>query len=244
MATILGLSRYVNKTIPTVFYGMYNASDYAAIRAHRGPAIVYWGGTDIIRQRKRRWLFHPNIKHVVQTQRNMLELKAIGLNSIVRPVMNTDKKYLHLNNLGDSVFCYVPHGRKKFYGISMIRKVAMHLPDTNFIIVRWGRNRNKPFKNSEIYGKVGFNLLIQLYNRSLCSIRPVSHDGLSQTVCELGMMGRLTAMNRGESFTAHAKNVNDYVEFVLREKRRNKMPHSSIRKAIVNTVNNTDWLYF
>lgn len=225
---------YKDATAPTVFLGCYNLADYRAIKNHKGKAIVWWGGTDITKMLKARVRFPEGIKHYAQTPTNQNELKMLGINAGILPLVYADPEYYKLTPIGKSIYFYAGWAREKFYGIDTIAKVAREFPDVNFIITRY-RHRHPPFPNAKIYKAVDKGNLRTLYARCFCSLRPTRHDGFSQSVAELALMGRRTAWLYQYPCSKRCITPDDYIEFVASELKR-KQPSQTARKFIIDTI--------
>jgi hypothetical protein len=135
----------------------------------------------------------------------------------------------------------VPWKRAKFYGIETIKKVAMNLPTTNFILARYKPKKGKikkPFPNCSIYPLLDLKGMFRLYKASFCSIRPTRHDGFPQSIAELGLMGRKTGWIYDSNLAVKCRSVSDYVRFIQQEKKA-VSPSQGSRKMFLKIAENT-----
>lgn len=235
---LLKLKPYMNINEGTLFYGCYNHNDYISIINHKGDATVLWGGSDVTYARKVSLQFSSKIRHIVFTKYNHDELKSIGINSEIRNIMFLDPNLLNPSPLGNSVYCYVPWKKAKFYGIDIIRQVAKSFPETNFILARYSPMK-KPFSNCTIHPLTNTQGLIKMYESSFCSIRPTNHDGFPQSIFELGMMGRSTGWSFDSEFSTKCNSVRDYINFIddrMKNKKINLELREKIQKEIISSI--------
>ncbi len=238
--TISGLKPYKNKNKGFLQFGCYNQTDIKRIVKNRRNVIIYWAGSDILIAKRKKWKFEDNVRHVTGTELARDELESIGMDAMVRPVAEVNPKKFKLSPLGKKVFCYLPGKRRNFYGYKIIKETAKRLPKTTFILTRYGP-RNKPFDNAEVHPLVNFERLSELYKESACCIRPTRHEGLSQTLLEIGLCGRNTAHPHDNGWGVKCTCVDHYVDFIEGEL-NNRKAHKDVRKDIIKRVNNFDFL--
>lgn len=237
---VAGLRPYDNKGRNILYFGCYNQSDIKHIMNNRGEVVIYWAGSDITIARKMGWKFKPSIRHATGTELAARELAKMGIKAVVRPVAEIDPKKIPLMPMGKSVFCYLPGKRREFYGYHTIKAVAARLPNVKFILTRYAP-RSKPFSNAEVHTLVNFPTLSELYKKSVCCIRPTRHDGMSQTIFEVGLAGRRTAHPHKNGWGVLCTTVGQYVKFIQNELKEKK-PHIEERNKVIAKVNNFDFL--
>jgi len=240
MAKIMGLKPYTSTKAGTLFFGCYNTNEYKAIINHKGPRILYWGGSDITYMRKNKFKFPRDVVHVVGCKRNYNELMKCDIEPLIRPVCELDPGLFRIMPLEKNVYVYLPRKRAAFYGLEMVRQVARRLPHTIFLLARYAP-KPKPFPNSIVFPLLNLEGLISLYSQCACSIRNTRHDGTSQTNMELMLMGRRTAHPHGSHWGVQCNTVEEYVSFIQREQARTES-HTELREKVLREVNNFDFL--
>ena len=234
-----GLGEYTDPMKPCIFFGMYAHStkpyDYKALMFHRGLAVVVWCGSDALlmpggyfSKIKRR----PNIKHIAIGGFIERDLKRIGIDCVRIPLTPTQPKP-DPQPLGRSIYCYLPDANKhqrEFYGGRYIDDLKKRLPKEKFILT-------KPHKYSQTQLK-------ELYKQSYIGLRLTKHDGLSNTVMELGAMGRMCLYNDDVPNAIPWKNTEDIIRAIQREKKLRGQTKTDIANAVGNFLDvSDDWLY-
>lgn len=239
MMKLYNFNGYINKFKPTLFYGCYSYLDLMTIKRHSGLMALYWGGSDILKMKNINAKFPDRLIHVVQTDKNAIEIKKyFGKEATVRPLIWADKNKFSLVPLGNCIYSYIGWNRNDFYGIQMIKKISNEFPNTKFIFTRC---KSKPIKNCESYGLVNENSLVKIYSRCFCGIRPIGHDGFSQTIGEMALMGRRSGWIYSTKCSDRCIDLNDYIEFISNEMNR-KNPDLESRKYIIENTNNLDFI--
>jgi len=185
MAKKYNLKEYSNIRKPVLFMGCYNDSDVKKITDHKGFVLLLWLGTDAMRitPDKAKVLKKKNIHHIAQCDYIAKDLKKAGLKYSRINVAITNHKP-NPQPLGDSVYFYYGRNNPEFYGLSRVVRLKEKYKDIKFI-----------------FGTIGtFPIwkMPDIYKSSFIGLRLTPHDGLSETVLEMGMMGRRCVWN--ESF--------------------------------------------
>jgi len=178
------LSIYNNIKKSTIFFGCYNPQkDFNNIINHQGLGILVWCGSDIqminfhkiikIKNRK-------NIKHIAISKFIADDLRKLGI-EFKRLSIYPSKNIPDPQPLGDYIYSYVPKFRYDYYGGRIIDKLKKLLPNEKFIITS-----NEQYPKEEV---------IEFYKKSFIGLRLTQHDGLPNTVIELGLMGRRCIYN-------------------------------------------------
>lgn len=240
IAKIMDLKPYTSIKGGTLFFGCYNANEYKAILNHKGPRVLYWGGSDILYMGKHQFKFPNDLVHIVGCKRNYNELMKYGIEPLIRPVCELDPDLFKIASLGKCVYTYLPRKRAVFYGLDMVRQVAQQLPHITFLLARYAP-KPKPFSNAEVFPLLNIEGLKRLYLRSCCSIRPTRHEGTSQSNMELMLMGRRTGYPHDSHWGVQCNTVEQYVNFIKKEQTRTE-PHKEARQRVLMEVNNFDFL--
>jgi hypothetical protein len=83
--------------------------------------------------------------------------------------------------LGDEIYAYVPDSAREFYGGDIIDKIAKKCRYKINVIRSSSQLSKEELKNT--------------YKRCFCGLRLTPHDGIANTVMELGLMGRMCIYN-------------------------------------------------
>lgn len=176
------LRPYDNADAPAVFFGAYDGQ-LGAIRDHRGPAIIVWLGGDAANMRRPLWRRRAKrCRHVAVGPWLERDLVAAGLpykriNLCGSPLL----EQLAPTPRGRAVYAYVPAKRDTFFGGPLVRRVRDAMPHVEFII---RTDHDMPQAD-----------MPALYARCGVGLRLTRHDGGSETVIEMGLMGRRTVFN-------------------------------------------------
>jgi hypothetical protein len=177
-----GLIEYNNNIEPTVFFGMYNNDDYNAFVKHKGEKVIVWAGTDALNLTlKKAW------HDIISESQNVAissfiheTLNSINIPNYIRPItptMNTINTKLK----GEFIYWYYnSDSKKKMYGGDIIDEIEK-ATKYKFIKVK-----TDSFNEEELKG---------IYEKCFLGLRLTEHDGLSNTVVELGLMGRYCIHN-------------------------------------------------
>ena len=166
---------------PCVFFGIY-WNDLESILNHKSLAIAVWRGSDILKKKNlERCRKNKRIKHVAISSFIENDLKKAGISYKFIPITGSDPDMFTSYPLGDEVYVYIPKGRYDFYGGSVVDKI---------------RSKCK-FKINIIDGsnKMKRDELIDLYKKCFIGLRLTSHDGIANSVIEMGLMGRKCIYN-------------------------------------------------
>lgn len=179
-----GLAEYSNPNLPAFFFGLYGQTDFDALNQHRSHAVVIWTGSDILcarqaaEQHGTKLVFGGGVYHVAISQFIANDLDALGLKYVRLPFCCVDESKFQPTPRGKAVYCLLPEHSDEKYGGPLLREIMAKMPGTEFIVVN-GHDQFGPEQMTEIYAKCGVGL------------RLTKHDGLSNTVVEMGLMGRM-----------------------------------------------------
>jgi len=204
-----GISAYKDPKAPAVFFGVYK-KHVQRVLDHRGPGIVVWAGSDIlmanplfIDQLKK----HKNISHIAISNFISEDLKRLGIPHQVLPITPFQYSGLEPCPKGKKIYIYLPDATSKqreFYGGKYLDALRKRMPNQQFLITQ-----PKNFKQTELY---------KLYQDCFMGLRPTQHDGMSNTVIELGLMGRKVVWNGEAPNAIPYKNLDDILQAIRTEK--------------------------
>ncbi len=201
------LRRYDRDGEPCVFFGCYSAARRRLIERHRGPAIIVWLGSDFQAQGAHAVWRRPNMFHVAIGPWLEAELRAVGfsyrrVNLVGSPLVDTLRSEPH----GDAVYCYLPEKRREFYGGDVLDEVRRALPDVEFIV-----HNGTEVDRADMPA---------VYRRCYIGLRLARHDGGSEGVIEMGLMGRRSVHNGDTPASINWSTVDDIVGHIKTERSR------------------------
>ena len=221
---------------PAFFYGIYLSSDLKAVLDHRGLAVIVWAGTDAVRRLNNpahiKLLNKPNIKHLARSDFIAEDLRKAGLDyKQIRFIPTTPPP--NPKPLGDSVYCYYGFRRgeavEDIFNYALFKEIEKDLPDIKFLPVLSGT-----YSKTEIY---------DIYEKCFINIRLVAHDALSNTVCEMGMMGRRSVWNDSFPGAYRWKNKQDVIDAIIEEHKNIGKTNTKLVEEVTEFLDiGTDWL--
>jgi hypothetical protein len=187
------LKRYHNRNEPCIFFGCYKhyARDCEAIVRHRGLAIILWGGSDAQhihkkRQHMRALRGKKNLWNIAMSDYIANDMRRLGFKYKKIPVCPTRIEKFNPCPNGPYVYVYGSHTRDYDYGMDLIRRVQRRASNLKFVM-----------GYSQPPGHIVYEKMPEIYKQCFCGLRLTRHDGLSNTVVELGLMGRRCFWNGG-----------------------------------------------
>jgi GT2 family glycosyltransferase len=177
-----GLIDYKNNNEPTIFFGMYNENDYNSFVNHNGEKIIIWGGSDALGLvNKKTWY-----KVIGKSQNIAISsfihktLNSINIPNNLKPITPTEN-LINVKPKGEFIYWYYNSELKKdFYGGKIVEQIEK-LTNYKFIKTKVGTFNDDELKS--------------IYEKCFLGLRLTEHDGLSNTVVELGLMGRYCIHN-------------------------------------------------
>lgn len=227
------LKGYTDINKPVIFYGLYR-KQINYLKRHRGMAVVVWRGSDILRVmqdramvnylRKRKNTYFVAISNFIASDMDRMKLKYIQF-----PV-TSNRNTLNPKPLGKSIYTYSSPHNKTFYGQWYITKLQKRFPDINFIMA---------FKDTFSKQK-----LRKIYENCFLGLRLTKHDGLSNTVLELGLMGRKVVWNGNSPNAVHYSSIKDIEKVILQEQKKIGKTNTRLAEKVQKYMAfNDDWLY-
>lgn len=187
---------YVSLDRPTLFLGVYSHNDRVAIEKHQGIKIVWFAGSDILTSKDT--LFLRGAVIVAESKWIEEDLYNLGL------------KYISISLFMDDIYAWkpVPHGNSLYwykahtskYGKRYYPVIRKAFPDMDIIT---NDNQTTPKEK-----------MPEVYAKCFAGIRPVDHDGMSQTVAEMALMGRITIYNGDGPFSMPYLDENGLIEAI------------------------------
>jgi len=204
-----------------------------------GLVVIYWAGTDALTlvNSGRMWhdmfLNNPNVKHIAASWWIAEDLDKVGLPYYRLPILFHDNSDIKPLPLGDSIYTYNIHW-PTYDGYGMYPKIK-EVTDYKFIEARCkpGEGKDFTFNREE---------LLKVYESCFLGLRLTGHDGLSETVCELGLMGRRVIHNGDTPNCIHYTDLASVIDAIGNEY-RNPCDPEEVSKAMREYLDiNNDWL--
>jgi hypothetical protein len=220
---------YDNVRLPLIMFGLYNDKDYKIFTTHRSKIVVVWRGSDSLRIDKKRLRIlksKPQTTHYAISSFISDDLKKLGIKHTILPITPSSVE-TGAYPRGEHIYCY-GLGNPVFYNIELAKEVSKR---TGYSIIL---TKHNTLSRSE---------LMQAYKKSFVGLRLTPHDGLPNTVLELGMMGRRSVYNGSIPHSIKWKGVDDICENVTREYENRHQNNHHISIDIRNFLSISDsWL--
>ena len=201
-----GLKPYKDPYKPAVFFGLYQRQHHY-LKNHKGFAVIVWAGSDAIHLKQtpdfvkyiknRKDLFHIAISNFIEN--DLRELNIPFYSIPITPHTNDDIKPYRL---GRYIFMYTSTN-SQVYGEKYIPQIKRSLPGIKIILATKDTYNRKE--------------LIKVYQKCFLGLRLTKHDGLSNTVSELGLMGRRVVWNGNTPNAINYRTVSDIVKIIKNE---------------------------
>ena len=225
------LNPYSDRMRPAIFFGLYRKQQHVLL-SHRAMAVIVWTGTDVLHMksnptflshvRKRRNTYHVAISNFIEE-----DLCALGIPFISLPVIPVNNDDIKPEPLGKCVYMYTSEKAPQIYGDKYLQEIKQKLPDIKFITAT-----AHTFTRNE---------LLNIYKKCFLGLRLTQHDGLSNTVIELGLMGRKVVWNGNTPNAIHYTSVHDIVRKIKTE--QIKEQDKTISEKVKNYITLTeDWM--
>lgn len=216
---------------PVLFFGCYGSQIVDAIAwAEKTKVLIWWSGSDIT------YCFlgrehlvdvvrnHPNISHIATVNFIERALQKLGFAYKKVPLMSQLIDDFTPCTLGDSVYVY--KARLYCKGLNIDRLQNAH-----------------PVINTGSFRELTQAQLKEAYMKSYIGVRLLKHDGLSHTVCEMGLMGRKIVWNGDTPNAVSFTDVNDALDKINQISKEGYDPFR-IAKEMYDYLNVGDnWLW-
>jgi hypothetical protein len=231
------LREYNSIKQPAIFFGIYIKS-YPTIFRHEGLAVLIWTGGDSMNLAKNPALVkklksRDNIKHIAISNFVSNDLDRVNIPHYFLPILPFNNNNFRPAPLGDCIYTYSAHTKPQFYGSEKILLLKKIFPDIRFITL-YAKQPNSVIRSE----------IINYYKKCFIGLRLTPHDGMSNTVIEMGLMGRKVVWNGNSPNAIPYKNIDDIVNAIKCE--RNLIGETRLRmaekvKEFIDIPN--DWLY-
>lgn len=178
------LKRYSDPDSPVLFFGFYEKVDVRKLLLHNPNKliVILWGGSDVLKEDRVNAIRHlKNVKHIALSSFIVEDLKRYGLSCNLIPISASNLSDLKCYPLGSELYAYLPSNDYEFYGGRIVEEIQQKC--------RFKVNISHGFNHH------GRDELIKIYRKSFLGLRLTPHDGIANTVVELGFMGRKCIYN-------------------------------------------------
>jgi len=190
---------YTNQESEAFFFGCYGEKQIEQARLHDAKLYLCWTGGDIRWLRKNPHLIDSvrgeHITHIAISSFIENDLKEWGIPFISAPVLPF-KTEAEPCPLGDSIYVY--KSQSPLYGRDLNNWVKRH---ASYKVIECDFHS---YSRKEIF---------DIYKKCFVGLRFTPHDGLSNTVCEMGLMGRKVLWN-GNTPNALPWNKDNVLELI------------------------------
>lgn len=218
---------------PVLFFGCYGNDYIEKALSWRSKVIIWWSGSDILNLKKQPLLIEKirnnnNIIHLATCNFIEKDLKELNLPYIKVPLFTLNSELFESKPLGDSIYVYHPNTQAYCPNI-LYQKIRKEFS-------------NIPFIEADNFRTFDQDTLHKMYERSFLALRFTTHDGLSHTACEIGLMGRKIIWN-GDTPNAINYKTDDDILQEIEDTIINKYCPNTISEEMFNYLNiGDDWL--
>ena len=195
-----GLREYYDINKPCIFNGVYTMDDYLSVIKHKGHKTIVWCGSDAQALNKSLIDKAGNIRHIAKSKFVSNTLTKKGIKHILLPITPTTpvKNY---KKKGENIYFYKGIDRNKYGGV-LVDEIKKR---TNYNIIEASHNTFKPDE------------LEKVYESCFIGLRLTKHDGLPNTVLEMGLMGRKCLHNGNTPNSLNYESVDDIIKHIDNE---------------------------
>lgn len=211
-----GLVPYHSPDEPAIFYGLMSWSDCLVLAKHTAWKIVVWTGGDINCNNDRAAEKRAVLKKITMVQ-SLDKIRHIAISSFIAndltafsipfeqvPFMGIKYELFQPVRKGPCIYLYTDLFSEALYGAELYQRILKDYAHIPIIITccrviydRWLKtHKSLPYPGMRTYDKK--ELIEDVYPKCFIALRLTSHDGLSGTVQEMGMMG-IKSIHNGSS---------------------------------------------
>jgi hypothetical protein len=224
---------YYNKKKPAIFWGMYRDEDVLALENHNNLCVVIWRGSDAMNVKKYvdRIKKIKNIRHISISSFIKNSLDKNGIISELIPIRPTEN-IINVKPRGNKLYFYYGKNTEKawnFYGGKIVDKIKKIIPYEIILATKDTYNENE---------------LQKIYEDCFLGLRLTDHDGIANTVCEMGLMGRNCIHNGDIPNSLKYNSIDDIVEIIHKEYQNRNLENSLIANDVYKYLDiGENWLY-
>ncbi|XWV26188.1 hypothetical protein QJ857_gp0890 [Tupanvirus soda lake] len=229
------LKEYSDPYKPAIFYGVWSKNDLNALVNNKSLKIMIWSGGDINYAQYRQAYVNKIILDNVNKIKTLTKIVHISKSSFISESLNKFD-LIHMNipyiaidhdlykpvPKGDSIYVYTSPAMEKYYGSDLYDKIVDKYKNINFIFAcceastqYMTNTKYKTKYNIKYYNKN--DLVNNIYPKCFLALRLTIHDGIANTVQELGLMGIKSVHNGNGPSCLNYKTFEDICEHIDNE---------------------------
>ena len=233
------LSGYKDIYKPSFFYGIAKDQDINAILNHKGKKYVIFSGGDIdllyhinknTAYTNTRWNFLKKlhnldeIYYIPRSEFMINDMKLLNYKYTYFPFYGDAYSNYELKPKGNKIYFYTyPDYQKYLYGHSVVEEIKKRKPEYEFILLTHNSAylQNKEYCDENNISTCESNdELIKKYQQCFIAIRLTNHDGIANSVLELGSLGIKTIYNDSKCPAAlHYNSIDDIINHIENERK-------------------------
>jgi hypothetical protein len=217
-----GLSEARDRKSPVLFHGIYGTQILDLLKwAETTKVLAWWSGSDVSYCfRGREHLIevvrnHPNISHIATVNFIERDLQKFGFKYKKVPLFSQFIDDFKPCKLGSKIYAYKP--RLYLDNPQRIKTLEQIFGEDEFIKA----------ESHHTFSQAGIK---EVYANSCLGLRFLRHDGLSHSVCEMGLMGRKMIYNGDTPNAIPFTNLDDVIETIKRVKEERYDPFEVARQ--------------
>ena len=199
---------------PCFFYGIAKEQDIDAILNHKGKKYIIFSGGDIdlvyhinknTRYTNTRWNYLKKlhnldeIYYIPRSEFMINDMKLLNYKYTYYPFYGDAYSTYDIKPKGNKIYFYTyPDYQKYLYGHTVVEEIKKRKPEYEFIQLTHNKAylQNKEFCDANNISTCESNdELIEKYQQSFIALRLTNHDGIANSVLELGSLGIKTIYN-------------------------------------------------
>lgn len=228
-----------------ISFGLYVNEEisFNKLLSSEGLTVIIWGGSDAMR------ILYDKNKNKLEKIRNKKNMRHIAISNFIHhdllkaniehvciPITQTNEEHFCNTKLGNKIFYYNNHNvkKKEFYGVYKTEKILKkHFPE---IETETGYSTG--------LGHIPYEQMSSIYEKCFMGIRLTPHDGLSNVVVEMGLMGRNVIWNGIAPNAIKWTSEKDIIETIIQEKEKIGSFQNEVSDNMKKFINiGDDWLY-
>jgi len=215
---------------PVVIFGMYSDADYRFCKEHKSKVITVLCGDDALKINKQRAEILKGTVNYAMSSHIARCFDKFGISYTLLPITPTEPN-ISPSPRGGNIYCYIGVHNQRCYQLykwDLLQEVRKKVGQRMIIATFNTYNREE---------------LMEIYRSCFVGLRLRDHDGLPNSVLELGMTGSRTICNSEIPGTIGWKSRKDILVAVKNQFERRHEDNTQISKAIKNYINIGDkWL--
>jgi len=175
-----------NKNEPVLFLGCYGESQIQRAINWNSKVIIWWSGGDAAflatkSKQVEELKACDHISHITPSNFLSADLNKVGIPHKSIPLFSHRMDKFKPAPLGDAIYVYHPNSAI-YCPRRMYERIKNEFKNVEFLEAR----------NHHVYSQ---EEIMDIYRKSFIGLRFTRHDGLSHTVCEMGLLGRKMVCN-------------------------------------------------